>query len=409
MAFSSLLGAGRRFRVVLGLLVLAALGYGAYRHWGSPTDTREHGPGPGGKRGGGPVPITPATVRQGDMPVRLEGLGSVLSLSTVTVRSRVEGQLMALHFKEGQMVKEGQLLAEIDPRPFQVQLTQALGQYAKDEALWQNAKQDLERYKTLASQDSIARQQLDTQAALVRQYEGVLKSDQGQVDSARLQLNYARITAPAAGRLGLRQVDVGNIVRAADSNGVVVITRLQPITVLFSLPEDRVPSVLKRLSAGEKLPVEAWDRERKNKLADGHLLTLDNQIDAATGTVKLKAEFANKDYALFPNQFVNARMLVEVRKDAALIPLSALQRGQQNNSFVYLIQDDNTVSIRPVTPGPSDGDTVLIEQGLKPGERVVADGADKLRAGAKIDIITPGSTKGSGRKGKGEGQKRGGE
>lgn len=389
-------------------LVLALLFGAAYWFWhnNKPAQESERS----GRRGGGPTPVLFATAKTGEMPVRLEGLGNVLALSTVTVRSRVDGQLMALHFREGQMVKPGQLLAEIDPRPFQVQLTQAEGQYAKDVALLNNAKVDLARYQTLLAQDSIPRQQLDTQEALVRQYEGTLKVDQGQVDNARLQLTYARITAPAGGRLGLRQVDAGNMIRASDANGLVVITRLQPITVVFSLPEDSLPGLMKRLAAGEKLPVEAWDRERKNKLATGSLLTVDNQIDPSTGTVKLKAEFANEDFALFPNQFVNARLLLETRKEATLLPVSAVQRSQQQGSFVYVIKEDKTVTLRPVKLGPTEGDNIQIESGVTPGEQVVADGADKLKEGAKVEPLTPNSNKSEGRKGKGEGKKkRGGE
>ncbi len=390
------------------LLLMLGAAYWFLAGGGAATDTA-----PAGRKSfGGPTPVVAATAKKGDMPVFLRGLGSVAPQSNVMVRSRVDGQLMKLHFKEGETVKAGQLLAEIDPRPFQVQLAQAEGVHARDEALLKNARVDLERYRTLFAQDSIPKQQLDTQEALVRQLEATLKSDQSQVDNARLQLSYARVSAPAEGRLGLKQVDPGNIIRAGDANGLVVITQLQPITVVFSLPEDSLPGLMKRLSAGEKLPVDAWDREQKNKLASGSLVTVDNLIDPATGTVKLKARFANEDYALFPNQFVNARLLLETKKDAILIPASAIQRGQQNSTFVYVIQDDKTVTVRPVKLGPSEGETVALESGLKPGEQVVADGADKLREGAKVEIQPPGAAKAPGetRPGKGEGKKkRGGE
>ena len=349
---------------------------------------------PGGRQGQGaqgnrPLPVIAEQAKSGDMEVYLNALGSVTALNSVTVRARVEGQLMRVAFREGQLVRAGDVLAEIDPRPFEVQLTQAEGQMARDQALLRNARLDVERYAQLFAQDSIARQQLDTQRSLVAQYEGVVKANQGAIDNAKLQLSYARITAPISGRLGLRQVDAGNIVRPGDTNGIVVITQVQPISVVFTLPEDSLTAAIKRTREGRgaKLPVEAYDREQRVKLASGVLQSIDNQIDATTGTVKLKAQFANQDESLFPNQFVNVRMLIDTIKDAILIPTAAIQRGAQG-TYVHVVKDDSTATVRPVALGPAKGEITSIGSGLQAGERVVVDGADKLREGGKVELIT---------------------
>jgi multidrug efflux system membrane fusion protein len=376
----------------MGIVVIAALAVGGYYYWQwrmAPSPMAAAGATKGGPRGpgAGPTPVVATVATQGDIDVIVNGLGTVTPLRTVTVKTRVDGELMRVLFDEGQLVKAGQLLAEIDPRAFQVQLQQAEGQLARDRALLENAKLDLERYNTLFQQDSIAKQQVDTQASLVRQYEGAVRVDASQVDNARLQLAYARITAPISGRLGLRQVDPGNIVKAGDANGIVVITQLEPISVLYTVPQDLLPSVMKRLQSGDEIAVDAWDREQKTKLGDGVLASADNQVDPQTGTVKLKARFANADHALFPQQFVNVRMKLDTLHDAVIVPAPAVQRGSQG-MFVYVVQPDQTVALRTVKLGPADGQRQSVAEGLKPGDMVVTDGTDRLRPGSQVQVAS---------------------
>ncbi len=391
----------------LVLLILAGVGY-----WQWPKlktflpsgETAGQGTAKGrGRRGGGggvaQVVATRAT--RGSIKVFVTGLGAVTPIYTVTVKSRVDGQLMKVEFKEGQMVHQGDLLMEIDPRPYEVQLEQAQGQLIHDQALLKNANLDLDRYKTLMKQDAIPQQQLDTQAALVTQYEGTIKTDQSQIDSAKLNLVYAHITSPITGLVGLRLVDPGNIVHAADTNGLLVITQLDPISVIFTTAEDQLQPILERMHAGQQLPVEAWDRELKNKLADGKLETIDNQIDPTTGTLKLRAVFANSNGKLFPSQFVNARLLVQQKQNITLLANSAIQRNS-TGAYVWLVNPDKTVSVRPIMVGTTEGDQSEISSGLEPGDMVVTVGVDRLEEGGKVNAEVPGDKPRGGKPGSGK-------
>ncbi len=334
------------------------------------------------------VPVAVAPAVRGDIPVYLEGLGSVTPFYTVSVHTRVDGQLMNVYFKEGQFVNVGDVLLDIDPRPFQVMLEQAEGQMAHDQALLANANVDLTRYKTLLAQDAIPEQQLATQGATVKQYEGAIKTDQGAIDNAKLQIVYCHITAPISGRIGLRLVDPGNIVHASDANPLLVITQMQPITVIFTLPEDSLQPVLQKLRANARLTVDAYNRDKSRKLASGTLLTVDNQIDQTTGTLKLRAVFENRDSMLFPQQFVNVRLLVEVKRKQVIVPSVAIQRGAQG-TYAYVVNPDNTAAVKVVTTGVSEGGNTSIDSGIEVGDNVVIDGVDKLQPGSKVTVRTP--------------------
>jgi multidrug efflux system membrane fusion protein len=371
-------------RAWVWLLVLCLLGGGAYylSRGGATQDAKKTGK-QDGKQGSRSVPVVTAPARQGNMEIFLNGLGTVAALNTVTVRTRVDGQLDKVAFTEGQFVKRGDLLAQIDPRPYQVQLEQAEGQMARDAAQLKNAKLDLERYRILLAQDSIPKQQYDTQVATVNQAEGTVKADQAAIDSAKLQIVYCRITSPLTGRIGLRLVDQGNMVHASDTNGLAVITQVQPIAVLFNITASDVPQVLAKMRAGRKLRVDAYDKAMEKKIATGELLTIDNQIDLTTGTLRFKALFANGDGALFPNQFVNARLLIDTRRNTVIVPEAAVQRKPQG-TFAYVVKSDNTVEDRDIVLGPAEADERVVESGLSPGEVVVVEGVDKLQPGSKV-------------------------
>jgi membrane fusion protein, multidrug efflux system len=401
--------------IVVVLVVVAAIGiYWVSSSKPSSTDAggaSGQGYGKGKGKGGAQqqnVPVVVQPAKSGDIGVYINGLGAVTPLATVTIKTRVDGELQQVLFKEGQIVRKGELLAVVDPRTYEAALLQAQGQMIRDKALLANAKLDLERYKTLFEQDSIAQQQLATQESLVTQYEGTVKIDQAAIDTAKVNLIYCHITAPVTGRVGLRQVDPGNIVHAADTNGIVIITQLQPISVVYTMPEDNIPGVMQRLQAGEKLEVDAWDRAETTKLEAGTLLTMDNQIDPTTGTVKLRAQFDNAKFIMFPSQFVNTHMLVETRHNATLIPSAAIQRGTPG-TFVYVVTPDNTVSVRVVKLGPQEQDRAAVDSGVAPGENVVIDGADKLRDGAPVIVATHDTSLTVPTKGKGGRRKGGGD
>jgi membrane fusion protein, multidrug efflux system len=380
--------------VVFLLIVGGVAGYAVWRA-GQPGAIPQKGQGGGGGGFGGggggrgaqlgPVPVVVTKVARSSIPVYLNGLGNVNPYYTVTVKSRVDGQLMKMDFNEGDLVKEGQVLCEIDPRPYQVQLDIAVATLAHDQALLDNAKVDQKRYVELVKTDAIPGQQLDTQNALVAQYEGTIKQDNANIENARLQLVYSKVTAPITGVVGLRLVDPGNIVHAADANGMITIAQLQPIAVLFTVPEDSLPDVVQKLRAGAHLPADAYNRDNSKKLASGTLITLDNQIDNTTGTSKLKAVFDNKDNSLFPQQFVNIRLLVDTLTNQLVVPNVAVQNGQQG-TFVYVVDADSVVHLKTVKVGITTETSADILSGISDGDRVVVDGTDRLIEGATVRV-----------------------
>ncbi|WP_407158812.1 MdtA/MuxA family multidrug efflux RND transporter periplasmic adaptor subunit [Bradyrhizobium sp. STM 3557] len=376
----------RRGRPLLTILILVLLAAGAVwwlrREKAPQQDTARAG------RNAAPMSVVDETIGKGDIGISLNALGTVSSLATVTIRSQISGYLMKIVFKEGDEVKKGDLLAEIDSRPYEAALAQAKGQLARDEATLKGAQVDLQRYQGLAAQNAVPHQTLDTQIALVAQDQGTVEADRAAVKSAEVNLNYTKILAPIDGRVGLRQVDQGNYVTPGDTNGLVVITQLAPISVLFTVPEDNLQAIARRLASGAVLPVTALDRGGANKLAEGSLQTFDSQIDATTGTIKLRAQFPNDQRTLYPNQFVNIRLLLDTHKDVTTMSTSGVQRGVPG-TFVYLVKDDSTVTVRPIKLGVTDGDRVEVLSGLSPGDRVVIDGADKLREGAKVVVRPP--------------------
>ncbi len=370
-----------RIVIILASILLIVIGAAAVRYTKKTTQNSK-GPAPNAASRGVPVLAEPVATR--DVPVYLRGLGSVSAFNTVTVKARVDGQITKINFREGQEVNQGDLLVEIDPRPYDVQLHTAEANLAKDEATLADAKLNLTRYTDLYKQGIVSQQQYNTQQSLVGQLQGSISADQAAIENAKLQLVYSRITSPIGGRIGLRLVDIGNIVHASDPNGLLVITQLHPIAVLFTLPEDYIPQVLQHMRKGQ-LEVDAYSRDDRTKLASGKLLTLNNEIDPTTGTNKFKAVFQNEDRVLWPNQFVNIRLLLEIKQNAITVPLAAIQRGNQG-TFTYVVKPDNTVEPRVVKVGVTEGNLASIESGLQPGEMVVTDGQDKLQPGAKVEV-----------------------
>jgi len=405
-------GTGRWWWTLAGVALLLVLVAATWRLTrtdtsAAPTDTSK--PGRGSDATSRPISVTaqPATVAP-KFDILLGALGTVTARNTVVVHVRVDGQLTRVAFTEGQLVRQGDLLAQIDPRPFQVVLDNAQGTLARDKAQLANAIIDLERYRGLIADDSIPKQTYDSQVATVEQDKALVAADQAQVDSAKLQLSFTQVTAPVGGRVGLRQVDQGNMVHASDTNGLVIITEVQPIDVIFPIPQDRLPAVRRRLAQGARMPVDAYESDNRTLLGTGALLTTDNQIDTTTGTVKLKAEFANRDTALFPNQFVNVRLHLDQVDNALTIPSAAVQRGAPG-TFVYVVKDDKTVQIQTLTLGPTEGERVQVLDGLAANDKVVTDGVDKLRDGAAVVLIDASARPALGDGARGAGQRKKGK
>jgi multidrug efflux system membrane fusion protein len=381
---------GKSKRGWIWLIILTLVAVAAYYYWPKGPDAAGGAPAPGATggrkgRGGGNTPVVAAKVRRGNVGVYVTGLGTVTPINTITIKSRVDGQLMKINYKEGELIHQGDPLIEIDTRPYQVQLDQAAGQQMRDQALLDNAKVDLARYQTLLAQNAVPEQQLATQRALVAQLEGTVKSDQSQIDMAKLNLTYCHIAAPITGRIGLRLVDPGNIVHASDSGGLLVITQVQPISVVFTIVEDKLPEVLKRWHAGQRLLTEVWDRANTRKLGSGTLSTVDNQIDPTTGMIRLRADFANQGEALFPDQFVNVHLLVQQKQGVTLVTSAAVQRTS-STTYVYLVKPDSTVTVRQVVEGVTEGEDTEVVSGLDPGDVVVMAGIDRLNEGSKVVV-----------------------